>query len=173
MARLKIPASKNDHIQGSLDAPIVLVQYGDYQCPYCRMAYPVIKKIQKQMGDGLAFVYRNFPLSQVHPFAVIAAEAAEAASLQDNFWQMHDLLYDKQPELSPELIAELVKELHLDLAKFKKDATSEKVLNRIKEDFMNGVRSGVNGTPCFFINGERYNGAPTFEELKGAIAQYA
>src|SRR6185369_9882148 len=91
--------SSHDHAHGPADAPLTLVEYGDYQCPYCGAAHPVIKRLQKALGRKLRFVFRNFPLSQAHPYAIIAAEAAEAAALQGKFWEMHDLIYDRQEEL--------------------------------------------------------------------------
>lgn len=173
MAHLRIPVSQNDHIQGAFESPIKFVEYGDYQCPYCRMAYPVVKKLQKKMGNELCFIFRNFPLKQAHPFALMAAQAAEAAALQNKFWEMHDLLYENQPLLGPELISELAIRLGLNKSKFVNDMESAAVLNKIEEDFKNGVRSGVNGTPCFFINENRYDGAPTYEELVGILSQAA
>jgi protein-disulfide isomerase len=155
---LAIPVGPGDHIQGPETAPVTLVEYGDYQCPYCAKAYVIVKLIQTQLGPRLRFVFRNFPLSQVHPQAELAAEAAEAAGAQDKFWKMHDALYENQPVLSPELIGVLAEELKLEMERFEKDLASRRFRERVKRDFMGGVRSGVAGTPTFFINGERYDG---------------
>lgn len=171
MTHLLIPTSNKDHFQGSLDSTITLVEYGDYQCPYCRLAYPVVKQVQKELGKELCFVFRNFPLRQAHPFAMMAAEAAEAAALQNKFWDIHDLIYENQPLLSPDLIAELAEELDLDLKKLKSDMKSAEILKKIEEDFKTGIRSGVNGTPCFFINEERYEGAPAVRDLVKTIRE--
>jgi protein-disulfide isomerase len=173
MTRLLVPVTDKDHVQGSLTSPLTLVEYGDYQCPYCGMAYPVVKQVQKALGNQLCFVFRNFPLREAHPFAMLGAQAAEDASLQNKFWQMHDLLFENQASLGPDLIIELATDLKLDLKKFKNDMSSEKIIKRIEEDFMKGVRSGVNGTPCFFINGTRYEGEPSFEGLMKILSKTA
>jgi protein-disulfide isomerase len=163
------PVSANDHVEGSADAPLTLVEYGDYQCPYCGAAYPVVKRLQKTLGEKLRFVFRNLPLTQAHPYALIAAEAAEAAALQGKFWQMHDLLFEQQALLKPEIISLWAQEIRLDLEKFGNDINREDVENRIKEDRQSGIRSGVNGTPTFFINGTRYDGAPDYDSMLAAL----
>src|SRR5258705_8279132 len=116
--KLTLPVTERDHIQGPASAPITLVEYGDYQCPYCGAAYPVVKRLQKKMGKNLRFVFRNFPLTQAHPYAMVAAEAAEAADLQGKFWEMHDLLFEQQQSLSPDIIPEWAKKIGLDVEKF-------------------------------------------------------
>jgi protein-disulfide isomerase len=166
---LAIPVGPGDHIQGPETAPITLVEYGDYQCPYCAKAYVIVKLIQTQLGRRLRFVFRNFPLSQVHPQAELAAEAAEAAGAQDKFWKMHDALYENQAVLSPELIGVLAQELKLEMERFEDDLASGRFRERVKRDFMGGVRSGVAGTPTFFINGERYDGDWDESSLIGAL----
>ena len=155
---LLVPVGPDDHIQGSETAPLTLVEYGDYQCPYCAAAYVNVSLVQDQLGPRLRFVFRNFPLTQVHPLAEIAAEAAEAAGAQGKFWEMHDALYENQPALSPVLIVALAQGLGLDIERFNEDVASGRFRERVKRDFMGGVRSGVAGTPTFFINGERYEG---------------
>src|SRR5205823_1984719 len=110
--------SKRDHAQGSADAPVTLLEYGDYQCPYCGEAHPVVKRLQKALGKRLRFVFRNFPLTEAHPYALIAAEAAEAAALQEKFWEMHDLIYENQPDLEPDILPVWAEEVGLDLPKF-------------------------------------------------------
>src|SRR5712691_7261067 len=148
--------SERDHARGRADAPITLVEYGDYQCPYCGEAYPVVKRLQKELGKSLRFVFRNFPLTQAHPYALIAAEAAEAAALQGKFWEMHDLIYENQADLEPDILPVWAEEVGLDLNKFGSAIKQGAVTKRIKEDLMSGMKSGVNGTPSFFINGVSY-----------------
>jgi protein-disulfide isomerase len=161
--------TSRDHIQGPADAPVTLMEYGDYQCPYCGEAYYVIKQLQKRVGDGMRFVFRNFPLNSVHPYAEGAAEAAEAACGQGKFWEMHDTLYEHQDELRPEQLLDHAKRLWLDLARFTDDLTNRVYAERVREDFMSGVRGGVNGTPTFFINGVRFDSSYDFEPLLQAI----
>lgn len=156
--RLRIPVSATDHKQGPTDAPLLLVEYGDYQCPYCGQAYPVVKQVQQALRDDLLFVFRNFPLSQIHPDAMGAARAAEAAALQRRFWEMHDTLYDNQDSLDAESLLAYAADLQLDLPRFIRDMGSKQVEQKIADDFYGGVRSGVNGSPTFFINGYRYDG---------------
>jgi protein-disulfide isomerase len=153
---LKPPVSEKDHIQGSANAGIVLLEYGDYQCPHCGHAYPILKKIQKQLGDDLRFVFRNFPIEDSHPYAVQAAVASEAAALQNKYWQMHDALFEHQYDLSGEGILTLAKNLKLDLKQFASDIQNSALLQKVDDDFESGVRSGVNGTPGFFVNGKQY-----------------
>jgi protein-disulfide isomerase len=163
------PVSATDHAQGPVDAPVTLVEYGDYQCPYCGAAYPIIKAVQARLGDKLRFVFRNFPLQQAHPYAELAAEAAEAAGAQGKFWEMHDALYENQAELGQELIEMLVERLGLDAERFEADLEGRAFQARVKHDFMGGVRSGVNGTPSLFINGERYDESWDEESLAAAL----
>ena len=163
------PISAHDHAEGPADAPLTLVEYGDYQCPYCGAAYPVVKGLQKTLGKKLRFVFRNFPLTQAHPYALIAAEAAEAAALQGKFWEMHDLLFEQQSLLKPEIIPLWVKEIGLNLEKFANDIKQDVIEKRIKEDRQSGIRSGVNGTPTFFINGMRYDGPHDYDSLLAAL----
>lgn len=153
---LRPPVSQKDHIQGNINAPIELVQYGDYQCPYCWKAYPVVKRLQESLGDRVKFIFRNFPLTKIHPQAKIAAIASEAASLQKKYWEMHDLLYEKHKDLSYGAIITYAHELGLDAAIFKKDLTDPVLEAKVETDFFSGLRSGVNATPTFFINGEKY-----------------
>jgi protein-disulfide isomerase len=168
-ATLSQPVSTHDHVEGSADAPLTLVEYGDYQCPYCGAAYPIVKRLQKTLGKKLRFVFRNFPLTQVHPHALIAAEAAEAAALQGKFWEMHDLLFEQQAFLNPDIIFSWAKRIGLDLEKFGNDIKQEVIENRIKEDRQSGIRSGVNGTPTFFVNGARYDGSPDYNSMLAAL----
>lgn len=148
-----------DHIQGPERAPVTLVEYGDFECPYCGAAYPIVKQIQESMGDRLRFVFRNFPISTSHPHAEHAAEAAEAADTQGRYWQMHDRLYENQRRLGDADLREHAATLELDLDLFDKEMAEHVHAARVHEDFMSGVRSGVNGTPTFFINGVRHDGS--------------
>jgi protein-disulfide isomerase len=159
----------SDHIQGPKDAPLTLIEYGDFQCPYCGMAYPVVKQVQGRMGESMYFVFRHFPLTEVHPFAEGAAEAAEAAGEQGKFWEMHDTLYENQNTLAPEDLVGYAQQLRLDVPRFITELKTHAHAKRIREDFLSGVRSGVNGTPTFFINGVRHDGASDFETLLAAV----
>ena len=165
--KLLIPVTvERDHIKGSSNAPLTLVEYGDYQCPYCGAAYPEVKKVQKKLGSKLRFVFRNFPITSAHEFAEHAAEIAEAAGAQGKFWEMHDFLYEHQDLLGDDNnIFAYGKELGLDVQRLAQEVMNNTYLNRIKEDFNGGIRSGVNGTPTFYINGTRFNGSPTAEDL--------
>jgi protein-disulfide isomerase len=166
---LAVAVSAADHAQGPADAPVTLLEYGDYQCPYCGEAYPIIKSAQQRLGNRLRFVFRNFPLNQAHPQAELAAEAAEAAGAQGKFWEMHDALYENQAELGPALIRTLAERLDLDAKQLEDDLESRKFQSRVKRDFMGGVRSGVNGTPGLFINGRRYDESWDEESLVAAL----
>jgi protein-disulfide isomerase len=169
MATLKVPVSPHDHIQGPDDAPITLVEYGDYQCPHCGLAYYVIKAVQNHYGDQLRFVFRNFPLAQIHPLAEPAAETAEFAGAHNRFWEMHDSIYENQERLSLPLLYELADVHALSISGLERALETHEFLPRIRNDFLGGVRSGVNGTPTFFINGERHEGSYAFEDLVSDI----
>ncbi len=171
MSRLTVPVGPGDHVQGPDDAPVTLVEYGDYECPYCGLAHPIVKRIQRAMGQNLRFVFRNFPLTEAHPHALHAAQAAEAAALQDKFWQMHDTLFENQETLEDEDLVAFAQELGLNLNKWRRDFSSEQVTTKIEEDLSSGIRSGVNGTPTFFINGERHDGSFEYEELLAALQE--
>jgi len=148
----------NDHVQGHEDAPITLVEYGDYECPYCGMAYPVVKRVQEILGKRLRFVFRNFPLAEAHPHATVAAELAEGAALQGKFWEMHDVLYEHQTALDGPYLKRYAQKLGLDLDALETALGGGAPHQRVRADFMGGVRSGVNGTPTFFVNGKRFDG---------------
>jgi protein-disulfide isomerase len=168
--KLKQPIGEKDHITGPSDAKVTLVEYGDYQCPYCGQAYPIVKEVQKKYADNLRFVFRNFPLTEVHPLAETGAEIAEAAAAQGKFWEMHDFIYEHQQNLSSiDFFLQFGEKLGLDANRMHKEISSHAYLPRIREDFSTGVRSGVNGTPTFFINDFRHNGDYSFETLTGAI----
>ncbi len=166
---LKITVSSQDHIQGNQNAPLTLVEYGDYECPYCGMAYPIVKRIQKHFGDRLRFVFRNFPLVDNHPHAGIAAMTAEFAGTKGKFWEMHDMLYENQQNLELSDLMSYAKSLNLSDADLRKSIEREEFAEKIKNDFMGGVRSGVNGTPTFFINEKRFNDSFEYENLLSAL----
>jgi protein-disulfide isomerase len=168
-AQLTLPVGKRDHVQGDSAATLTLVEYGDYQCPHCGAAYPIVKAVQKRFGDKLKFVFRNFPLKNVHPQAELAAEAAEAAAAQGRFWEMHDAIFEHQSRLGEPFLLELAGRLKLDTHRFAADLAAGAFRKRVEEDFMSGVRSGVNGTPGFFIDGARYEESWDFETLSGVL----
>ena len=167
--QLSVPVSGKDHAEGSENAQVTLVEYGDYECPYCGEAYKIVKKIQEQMGEKLRFVFRNFPLAQSHPHAMHAAEAAEIAAENGKFWEMHDALYENQNALDDASLKSYAKEIGLNAGKFSEDLESGKFEEKVQADFMSGVESGVNGTPTFFINGARHNGSFDYENLLEAL----
>jgi Protein-disulfide isomerase len=150
--------TSTDHIQGSPSAPVVLVEYGDYECSYCGQAYPIVKRLQREFGNKLAFVFRNFPIVRIHRHAVDAACAAEAAAIQGKFWEMHDVLYENQTHLHVPTLIGYAKELGLDVEKFEKDFQSDAVINKVKSDMESGMKAGVQGTPTFFVNGRYFGG---------------
>jgi len=171
-AVLTLPVSDGrDHVQGPADAAVTLVEYGDYECPYCGAAYPIIKEVQARMGEQLRFAFRNFPIATSHAHAEQAAEAAEAAAAQTKFWEMHDLLYENQKRLRDEDLRGYAEKLGLDLDRFDKDLTGHVHAARVHEDFMSGVRSGVNGTPTFYIDGIRYDDPYDVDTLLSALGQ--
>jgi len=171
MNRLSIAVHVSDHLQGSLDASRNLVQYGDYECSACGAAFPIVKRLQAYLGDKLLFVYRNFPLREVHPHAEHAAETAEFAAAHGNFWEMHDLLYENQENLEDESLFGFAAAVGLSPNKLRRSLEAGIYRDRIDNDFRGGVRSGVNGTPTFFINGLRYDGSYNFDGLLQAIVQ--
>jgi protein-disulfide isomerase len=149
---------------GPDDAPVTLVEYGDYECPYCGMAYPIVKRAQQELGNRLRFIFRNFPLAEAHPHARQAAQAAEAAAAQGKFWEMHDMLFEHQDALEPQDLIGYAESLDLDITRFEKDLEAGTYAKKVRDDFRSGVKSGVNGTPTFFVNGERYDGSWANEE---------
>ena len=148
----------------------MLVEYGDYECPYCGAAHPVVTEVKRRLGDQLCLVYRHFPLARVHPHAERAAEAAEAAGAQGRFWPMHDMLFEHQDALDDRSLLAYAVALGLDADRFARELSDGVHMPRVREDFASGVRSGVNGTPTFFINGWRHDGAADLPTLLAAIA---
>jgi protein-disulfide isomerase len=167
--RLVIPVSKRDHRQGPDTAAVMLVQYGDYECPYTRRSTGVVQAIQQQLGEQLRFIYRNFPLTEIHPHALHAALAAEAAAAQGKFWEMHDYIFHHQHALEDADLAEFAEAVGLDLQQYTRDMAERRALARIEEDVEGGERSGVQGTPTFFINGILYRGSWEHEALLDAL----
>ncbi len=156
---LNPPVSDRDHQQGNPSAIIQLVEYGDFQCSFCGGAYPIVKNIQEEFRDDLLFVFRHFPLSTIHSHARLAALAAEAASRQGKFWLMHDMLFQNQGELHLSALTAYAGYIELDVLRFEKDMEDEKLIEKVEKDFESGIKSGVSGTPTFFINGEKYDGS--------------
>src|SRR2546422_7492615 len=169
-----MPVAENrDHIQGSADTPVTLLEYGDYECPYCGAAYPIVKEVPSRMGVRLRFVFRNFPITTSHPHAEQAAEAAEGAAAQGRFWQMHDVLYENQRRLEDPALRSYAESLGVDVEQFDRELTEHVHAARVREDFMSGVRSGVNGTPGFYINGVRHDDSYDVETLLAALERAA
>ena len=170
VARLVLPIEGRDHVKGPPDAPSTLVEYGDYECPYCGLAHPIVQEVQRRMGRQLRFAFRHFPLSEIHPHALRAAEAAEAAGAQGKFWPMHDLLYENQAALGDAGLVRYAGIVGLDLQRFVKELAEGVWQPRIREDFLSGARSGVNGTPTFFVNGLRHDGTWDADTLVEALS---
>jgi protein-disulfide isomerase len=163
--------SARDHVQGSATAPVTLVEYGDYECPHCGTVYPIIKQIQQHFGEALRFVFRNFPLNQIHQHAEHAAEAAEAAGALGKFWPMHDIIFEHQTALGDRDLVTYAEAVGVDSRSVAEALAKHTYTEQVKEHFTGGVRSGVNGTPTFFINGERYDGAHDYASLREALTE--
>jgi protein-disulfide isomerase len=163
------PVGPRDHVLGPEDAPVTLVEYGDFECPYCGRAFPIVEAVRREMGDLLRFAFREFPLTQIHPHAEHAAEMAEAAGSQGRFWPMHHMLYTHQQALDDVHLVSYATHVGLDAQWAAAALMSHTFAPRVREDFLSGVRSGVNGTPTFFINGVRYDGSWDYPELLDAL----
>ena len=170
MSHLKIPVNSHDHSLGADTAKVTLVEYGDYQCPYCGAAHPLVKRLQSLLGDELRLVFRNFPLAEMHPQAMAAAMTAEFAATHGQFWQAHDALFENQSRLGAKFYEQLVGRLALSKQELQAALEAGTYVERIKADFNGGVRSGVNGTPTFFINGQRYDGPLEFDAMAEALS---
>jgi protein-disulfide isomerase len=173
--QLTPPVGPDDHVIGPPDASVTLVEYGDFECPYCGQAHPIVKAVLQEMGDELRFAFRHFPLAEAHPHAELAAEAAEAAGAQGSFWEMHDMLFEHQQALDEPDLVRYAAVLGLDGGRFIRELAAHVYAPEVRDDFRSGVRSGVNGTPTFFINGVRYDGPWTdlamfMGALRGAVA---
>jgi protein-disulfide isomerase len=176
MSSLTPPIGSRDHILGSADAPVTLVEYGDYECPYCLRAHPIVASILRRLGDSIRFGFRHFPLSQAHPHAQSAAEAAEAAAGAGKFWEMHDQLFQNQNALENEDLIGYAARIGIDPDQVAQALATHVFAARVRQDFISGVRSGVNGTPTFFINGLRHDGpwdeATLLEALESNAAKF-
>jgi protein-disulfide isomerase len=172
-AVLTLPVTDADHTRGPATAPVTLVEYGDFECPYCGQAYPIVEEIQQRFGDQLRLVFRNFPLAQIHPHAEHAAESAEAADAQGAFWPMHEQLFTHQKALGDSHLVGYASTLGLDAERVERELADGTHEEKVRTHFMSGVRSGVNGTPTFFINGVRHDDSWDFENLASAIESAA
>ncbi len=169
MPRLRVPVTDRDHQRGPARASVTLVEYGDFQCPFCGQAFRVLRDLEARFQNDVRLVYRHFPLTQIHPLALIAAEASEAAADQGRFWEMRDSLFQNQPSFQREALVGYAGQLGLDVDAFTDDLRALRHRDRIREDFRGGVRSGVNGTPSLFINGELFNAPAEDRPLTRAI----
>jgi len=167
---LVLPVSDRDHIRGDANAQVTLLEYGDYECPDCEHAAPIVNQLRKQFADRMRFVFRHFPNSAIHPHASVAAQAAEAANAQGKFWEMHDVLFKHQRDLIDHDITHFAILIGLELYRFEADVSSERYSPRVREDHESGISSGVKGTPTFFINGVRYRGAVSIDALAEGIS---
>lgn len=156
--KLRPAVSEMDHTQGSQSPQLQIVEYGDFQCPTCGAAEPIIEKIMKEFGEAISLTFRNFPLTNLHQFAFGAAIAAEAAGKQEKYWEMHNLIFANQRSLSDETLLSLAQQIGLDMSTFNADTEDPEITKKVEADFESGARSGVNGTPTFFINGTRFDG---------------
>lgn len=169
MSMLKVPVTQRDHVLGPANAPVTMVEYGDYECPHCGAAYPIVKLVLENFDDKIRFVFRHFPLSQVHPNAETAAEAAEFAGAHGRYWEMHDGIFENQDRLGLPLLFALVSALGLSEAELREALVNGTYEEKVKSDFLGGVHSGVNGTPTFFINGRRHDGSYAYPDLAAAV----
>jgi NhaA family Na+:H+ antiporter len=167
--QLNPSVNDRDHRRGPADAPVVFLEYGDYECPHCMQAHSIVRELQERLGDRFSYVYRHFPISASHVHAQNAAEAAEAAAVQGKFWEMHDKLFANQDALDDEALVRYAGEIGLDVERFQRELHEHVYADRVREDFQSGIRSGANGTPTFFVNGERYDGPWDVESLKEEI----
>jgi protein-disulfide isomerase len=163
------PVSQQDHVQGPAGAPVVLIEYGDYECPFCKQAEPVVRELRRRLGDHLQVVFRHFPRTDVHPHARHAAEAAEAAAAQGKFWEMHNLLFANQQALDDDHLVSYAASLGLDTDRFRRELSEHVYKERVHTDLVSAIDSGAHGTPTFFINGVKHEGSDTLEDLLDAI----
>jgi len=177
VTELRSPIGPDDHVAGPRDAPVQLVEYGDFECPSCGAAFPEVETVRRALEGRLAFAFRHFPLPQLHPHAALAAEAAEAAAAQGRFWEMHRLLFENQEALGPGALVSYAEALGLDVERFRTDLDERRHRQKVRRQFLDGARSGVNGTPTFFVNGQRHQGRfdadALLEALVGAPSERA
>jgi protein-disulfide isomerase len=171
-SRLVLPVGPRDHVRGSAAASVTLVEYGDYECPHCGQAYVVVEQLLDRVGSYIQFAFRHFPISSRHPHAQHAAEAAEAAGAQGMFWAMHALIFENQDALDDRSLVQYAAALGLDALRFTSDLARHIYAGRVREDFLSGARSGVNGTPTFFVNGFRHEGGYDLDSLLDSV-EYA
>ncbi|MFC4933113.1 DsbA family protein [Massilia sp. GCM10023247] len=167
----RVRITENDHIRGNRDAELVLVEYADFACPYCARAHKALTDLQRQHGERLTLVYRHLPLTDLHPFAQPAAEAAEAAGAQGKFWEMHDALFENQGMLDEDALPALAANLRLDAERFRSEFEGGRHRPRVQADMQEAHGAGARGTPTFFINGERYHGDSDHASLSAAIGK--
>ncbi|HVY40524.1 MAG TPA: DsbA family protein [Polyangia bacterium] len=170
MTALNRSVDQRDWVRGPADAPVTLLEYGDFECPFCGQAFWELKQLEQEVGERVRFVFRHFPLAQAHPHAGLAAEAAEAAGAQGKFWEMHDTLFTNQSALELSDLLGYADDLRLDKVRFTRDLEGHRFLPKVRRDFREGVRSGVNGTPTIFIDGQRWDGPYTAAALLAAIS---
>lgn len=163
------PVGPQDHAQGPANAPVTLVEYGDFECPDCGRAFPIVKDIQRTLGDRLRFVFRCFPLTEIHPYAEIAAEAAECAAAQRRFWPMFDMLFEHQDALAPQDLVRYAAALGLDVPLFERDLAGHVYAGKVHAEKVSGIDSGVQGTPTFFISGRMHQGSYDYSTLLRAL----
>jgi formate-nitrite transporter family protein len=173
LSRLAVPVTDRDHIRGPAGAPITLVEYGDFECPHCGRVHGLLELIEQQLGHTYRLVYRHFPMTQAHLHAEAAAEASEAAATQNLFWKMHDLLFANQDALDSPNLIRYGESLGIDGGWLSQVLTTGMFQGRVRDDFLGGVRSGVNGTPSFFIDGRRYDGPIDLFSMTAAIEDAA
>jgi protein-disulfide isomerase len=169
--RLSIPVGPDDHSRGPLDAKLTVVEYGDYQCPYCGQAYSIVEQLRSEFSDSMRLIFRNLPLVDVHPHAEAAAEMAEAIGLQGKFWEIHDALYENQKDLSDAALSRYAEQVGADVTTAMSAIADGGPRQRVEADFEGAIRSGANGTPGFFVNGVRYDGSWQFEPFSQYLSE--
>ena len=169
VARLGLPVGERDHGQGPASAPVTLVEYGDYECPYCRAAEPIVLELRRLLGDQLRFVFRHFPLTGSHPHAQHAAEVAEAAAAQGRFSEMHGALFEHQEALEDDHLVQYAADIELDTARIRRELDAHSHADKVREDFESGIGGGVRGTPTFYVDELRYDGLVGVRQLLAAI----
>jgi protein-disulfide isomerase len=171
LARLTLAVGERDHVQGPATAPVTLVEYGDYECPYCRAAVPIVQELQRLLGEQLRYVFRHFPLTGSHPHAQQAAEVAEAAAVQGRFFEMHASLFENHEALEEDHLVRYAADLGLDTARIRRELAAHAHAGRVREDFESGLAGGVRGTPTFYLDDVRYDGIIGMRQFLSAIQQ--